>query len=239
MDCDEGADTSHIRVLPDTCVELFINYTSAPVAIINNQLYKRSILTFRMSRPMDVQMRKGTGCLAICFHPGMAYKFFHVPMHVLTNTTTALSDLWGHVAAEIEDKLACTSDNETRADLAQKQLLQRLDMEEQDLRVVNCLKLAQLSGGLIPISNLTNNASLSQRHLSRKFQQQVGLSPNEYLRVCRFIRSLEHLKKYPVLSLTEVAYESGYFDQAHFNRDYKTYTGQTPGEVVRARNILY
>ncbi|MHA4807351.1 DUF6597 domain-containing transcriptional factor [Flavitalea flava] len=98
MDCDADADTSHIRVLPDTCVELFVNYTSTPVAIIGNELYKRSIITFRMSRPMDVQMRKGAGCLAICFHPGMAYMFFQVPMHVLTDTTAALSDIWNGLA---------------------------------------------------------------------------------------------------------------------------------------------
>ena len=84
MDCDNDADTSHIRVLPDTCVELFINYTTSPVAIIENVLHERSIVTARMSRPMDVQMRKGAGCLAVCFHPGMAYKFFSVPMHVIS-----------------------------------------------------------------------------------------------------------------------------------------------------------
>jgi len=56
MDCDADADTSHVRVLPDTCVELFVNFTSTPVAIIGDQLYKRSIISFRMSRSIDVQM---------------------------------------------------------------------------------------------------------------------------------------------------------------------------------------
>lgn len=60
MECDDDADTSYIRVLPDACVELFLNYTSTPVAIISNKLHQRSIVTFRMSRPKDVQMRKGT-----------------------------------------------------------------------------------------------------------------------------------------------------------------------------------
>ncbi|WP_431213421.1 hypothetical protein ACQ86N_00280 [Puia sp. P3] len=45
MDCDADADTDHIRVLPDTCVELFVNFTSTPVAIIGDQLYKRSIVS--------------------------------------------------------------------------------------------------------------------------------------------------------------------------------------------------
>src|SRR5918993_3486735 len=94
MDCDLDADTRHIRVLPDACVELFLNYTSTPVAIIGNEAYNRSIITFRMSRPMDVQMRKGSGCLAICFHPGRAYRFLHLPMNVVTDTTVLLDDIW-------------------------------------------------------------------------------------------------------------------------------------------------
>jgi AraC-like DNA-binding protein len=97
----------------------------------------------------------------------------------------------------------------------------------------------RLSEGLIPVGRLVSETGLSQRHLSRKFQEYVGLSPKEYLRVSRFIHSLDHLKRYPVFSLTEVAYKSGYYDQAHFIRDYKDYTGYTPGQVVRAWHILY
>nr|WP_250318120.1 helix-turn-helix domain-containing protein [Pedobacter sp. B4-66] len=192
-----------------------------------------------MSRPMDVQMRKGAGCLAICFYPGMAYSFFQVPMHTLTDTTIALSDVWSGVAVEIEDKLAGICNNNERVDLVQKYLLQQLVFDKKDLQVAYCLDQAQLSGGLVSLSKLTNDIGLSQRHLSRKFQQCVGLSPKEYLCVCRFIHSLNHLKKYPTLSLTEVAYESGYYDQAHFNRDYKVYTGHSPGEVVHAPHIFY
>lgn len=239
MDCDEGADTSSIRVLPDTCVELFINYTDTPVAIIGDELHKRSIITFRMSRPMNVQMRKGAGCLAICFYPGMAYKFFQVPMHKLSDTTTALSDLWSDLAEEIEDKLACARNNETRISIAQEYLLQQLASDKKDMHLDYCLQQVKLSGGLVSVTKLTNDAGISQRHLLRKFQQFIGLSPKEYLRVYRFIKSLHHMKEHPVLSLTEIAYKSGYYDQAHFNRDYKVYTGYAPGELTHAHDILY
>lgn len=239
MDCEEDVDTNHIRVLPDTCVELFVNYTNTPVAIIGNELYNRSIVTFRMSRHSDVQMRKGAGCVAICFYPGMAYRFIQLPMHVLADRTLALSDLWHSMAAEIESKLADARNHKERAVIVQKYLLRLLAQNECDQQVAYCLGKIQRSSGHIPVSQLTSDTGLSQRHLSRKFQQIVGLSPKEYLRVCRFIKSLDHLKKYPLLSLTEVAYESGYYDQAHFNRDYKTFTGHTPGQVALATHILY
>jgi len=236
---DGDTDNSHIRVLPDTCVELFINYTEKPIAIIDQKMHRGSIITCRMSKPMDIQMRKGNGCLAICFHPGMAYQFFTVPMHALTDTTVPLSELWKHKVVEIEEKLAVAFDNDSRAEIAQHYLLRQLAFDKKDLQIGLCLKQVQASGSLAAVSDLTNTVGISQRHLSRKFREYVGLPPKEYLRVSRFIQSLQYLKKYPAHSLTEIGYQSGYYDQSHFNRDYKAYTGHTPGELICAHHILY
>jgi len=239
MDCEDGADTNHIRVLPDTCVELFVNYTSTPLAVIGNDVYHRSIVTSRMSRYSDVQMRKGAGCIAICFYPGEAYRFFNLPMHQLADKTLVLSDLWNGMAGEIESKLSDACSHKERSAILQKYLLQQLIRNERDQQVAECLRKIQRSAGHIFVSQLSTDTGLSQRHLSRKFLQIVGLSPKEYLRVFRFIRSLDHLKKYPLLSLTEVAYQSAYYDQAHFIRDFKSFTGHTPGQVALSSHILY
>jgi AraC-like DNA-binding protein len=238
MHCDEDSDTQQILVLPDACVELFISYTETPVAIIGNQLHKRSIVTFRMSRPMDVQMRKGSGCLAICFYPGMAYQFFELPMQEYSNSTTALTELWKEGAEEMEYKLAHAGDNDLRIDILQQYLLQKKSRTTDDRQINFCLQQIQNSDKTT-VANLAGDTGLSQRHLARKFQQCIGLSPKEYLSVNRFIRSLQYLKKHPQLSLTEIAYESGYYDQAHFIRDYKCYAAHTPGEVAKLPHILY
>ena len=239
MDCDEDADTRHIRVLPDTCVELFINYTSTPIAVISNELHKRSIVTFRMTKPVDVQMRKGSGCLAVCFRPGMAYSFFQLPMHLLSDSTTALSDIWNNKAAEIENQLADALDNYSRVHILQKYLLGMLAGNTQDSHTAICLNRIQSAPDVSTVAELADYTGLSQRHLSRKFQKHVGLPPKEYMRVCRFLRSLSQLKKHPHLSLTTIAHESGYYDQAHFIREYKAFTGHAPGEVLKAKHILY
>jgi AraC-like DNA-binding protein len=239
MECNDDADTNYIRVLPDACVELFLNYTTTPVAIIDNQLYKNSIATFRMSRPVDVHMRKGQGVVAICFHAGMAYEFIRIPMNALSDSTVALADIWGCVTEEMEDKMASSPHNEARIGLIQKYLIKMLGNGNEDRQLTYCLRQMQLSAGEISAGKLAADAGLSLRHLARKFQEHIGLSPKEYLRVSRFIRSLDHLKRYPAQSLTEIAYESGYYDQAHFIRDYKDYTGYTPGQIIKSPHILY
>lgn len=239
MDCENDMDLNQIRVLPDTCVELFLNYTNAPIATINNEVHHRSIVTFRMNSYADVQMRKGAGCLAICFYPGMAYRFFNFPMQELANKTLALSDLWNVKSAEIESQLADTFDHKERAFIVQKYLLQLLIHSKYDQQTAYCLAKITQSTNLLSVSQLTHAIGSSQRHLSRKFQQLVGLSPKEYLQMYRFAKSLQYLKKYPSYSLTEIAYKSEYYDQAHFNRDYKAFTGHTPKQVALAKHIVY
>jgi AraC-like DNA-binding protein len=86
---------------------------------------------------------------------------------------------------------------------------------------------------------LSEKINISQRQLSRRFNSYVGISPKEFIRTNRFIYSLKHLKKYPAINLTEIAYESGYYDQAHFIRECKEFSGLTPGELIASENIIY
>ncbi|CAG5000943.1 hypothetical protein DYBT9275_02563 [Dyadobacter sp. CECT 9275] len=239
MECDGEADWSQVRVLPDACVELFLNYTDTPIAMIAGQLYRRSIISCRISRPAEVQMRKGSGCLAICFHPGMAYPFVQMPMYLFKDTTVNFFDIGNNMATELEEKLADLPDHEKRISMVQEFLLAQLKYGRQDLQVTYCLNQVQHSHRAVTVSKLAAETGLSQRQLVRKFQQSVGLSPKEYLGVCRFINSLQYLEKYPCVSLTEVAYLSGYYDQAHFIRDYKHYAGCSPGKVATASHILF
>jgi AraC-like DNA-binding protein len=237
MECDSGADTNHIRVLPDTCVEIFLNYTSTPVAIIGQELHQQSIVSSRSNKPMDVQMRKGAGCLAVCFFPGMAYPFFRIPMHELSNSTIPLAELWNGDAGELEDALGFAVSNEQRSLLVQQFLLEILNRSTKVVPIAGLLRRHMICGSM-QVSSMRDITGYSQRHLARIFQQQVGLAPLEFLRVSRFIRSLDHLKDCPHYTLTEVAYKSGYYDQAHFIRDCKNYSGLTPGELLQTENVL-
>lgn len=239
MDCEGDTDTCHITVLPDACVELFVNYSTTPLAIIDHEIYHQSIVSARMTRPISVQMRKGAGCIAVCFYPGMAHRFFNVAMHELTDKNTSLNDLWKGLTPALEERLANTPGDNERVALLQHYLVQQCNKENGDAVLAYCLSQAHAIKDLLPVSQLVNATGISQRQLARKFQQYVGVSPKEYLSVTRFVRALEQLKKYPELSLTQIAYESGYYDQAHFNRDFKNYTGLAPGDVARAAHVLY
>lgn len=135
--------------------------------------------------------------------------------------------------------MADATHNQARVEIVQQLLTEQMAGRYDDLHLVYCLDRAKLNREPLTVKQLAESVGLSQRQLSRRFQQSVGLSPKEYLRVSRFTQSLQHLKRYPAYSLTEIAYESNYFDQAHFIRDYKEYTGYTPGGVIKSSDIVY
>lgn len=230
------------RVVPDTCVELFINYTSTSLATIsNNKNFKsgHSFVVSRMSSYMDVEMQPGSGCIAICFNPGTAYHFFPLPMNEVTDSVVGTEHLWGNATYELEERVADAHTNDERVSIIQQYLIQQLVKKQQpDKAIAHCLWQINLYKGQFTLNQLSNETGISLRQLGRRFNNCVGLSPKEYTRINRFLHSLVQLKKYPAISLTEVAYESGYYDQAHFIHDCKSYSGYSPGELLVTPNIL-
>src|SRR4029079_6733435 len=120
---------SDFRVLPDTCVELFINYTSNKIATIQTgSLFDSagSFLTSRMNTFMDVRLLPRSASIAICFIPGAAWHFFDLPMREITDKNISLADLWGRSVPELEEKIAACANNPERVAMIQSFLLELL-----------------------------------------------------------------------------------------------------------------
>ncbi len=161
-------------------------------------------------------------------------------MHEVSDSVTGTAHLWKSAATELEEQVAAATGNEQRVAIIQRYLIQQLVKKQQpDKAVTFCLWQINHYKGQLSLNQLSNETGISLRQLGRRFNNCVGLSPKEYTRISRFIHSLKQLKKYPAISLTEVAYESGYYDQSHFIHDCKEYSGLTPGELVVAPNVLH
>lgn len=234
-------DLSHFRVLPDACVEVFINCGPSPLANIGAGAeavtYKHSIINFRMKSYADVRMLAGARCIAICFQPAAAARFFPFPVGIGGSVLT-LDDAWKRAGLQLEEQVALAADDDSRVAIIQQYFEQLLISNPGfDKSVEYCLWQVNLYKGQLTANQLADKTGLSQRQLSRRFGKMVGISPKEYLRVSRFIHSLDGIKK--STALTEVGYEHGYYDQAHFIHDYKEFAGMTPGELREATNVLY
>ncbi|MFM2652319.1 helix-turn-helix domain-containing protein, partial [Vibrio alginolyticus] len=79
--------------------------------------------------------------------------------------------------------------------------------------------------------------TISQRQRERNFQKWLGITPKHYQRIKRVKHTLEQLRAQPDLTLSELALEQGFSDQAHMTRECKQIARMTPKQYVRKRNL--
>jgi AraC-like DNA-binding protein len=81
------------------------------------------------------------------------------------------------------------------------------------------------------IENVASRYGITSRYLQKLFLQYTGLTPKLYTKIHRFQSSLA-LVAQKEAPLTSIAYDCGYFDQSHFIRDFKAFTGTTPSDYA-------
>ncbi len=84
------------------------------------------------------------------------------------------------------------------------------------------------------LSQLLENLHLTERTFQRLFKKYVGITANEYRRICQHYFAFSQLKGGHFERLTEVAYTNGYFDQSHYIRSFKEFTNTTPNEYLQS-----
>ena len=89
------------------------------------------------------------------------------------------------------------------------------------------------TGGRVSIGALVGEVGFSQKHLIGQFRDETRRSPKTLARVLRFGRAIRMIKSGGGARLAEIAQDCGYYDQAHFSRDFRVFAGVTPTELVR------
>ncbi|MCH9812595.1 MAG: helix-turn-helix domain-containing protein [Epsilonproteobacteria bacterium] len=101
-----------------------------------------------------------------------------------------------------------------------------------DMRILDLVEMIVLSGGSIEMEALEEQCGLSSRQIERLFHFHVGLTPKKFARIMRFFDTHKYLTKEGIDNLCLKVLHKGYYDQAHFNREYKALTGIHPTSEV-------
>lgn len=179
-----------------------------------------------------------TDMLGIRFRTGGVIAFTQIPVSGFLNRLIPVEDVFGQVMKKWESLLI-----EKKTDQERIQLLDRLLVKEvrplpadwEALKMaINLFKTGTEDSSLQLICHRTG---WHYKKLERTFLKAVGYTPKHYGRITRFNRAIRKMKN-GTLSLTEIGYDCGYFDQSHFIRDFHQFAGTTPGHFQSEEHMI-
>jgi AraC-like DNA-binding protein len=164
----------------------------------------------------------------ILFQPTGLSRLFGIDMRSLVNQDPAASDVLGKAAAKLGDAVRSAADFPSRVLAAEQWLGALLNSRGNDEPIGHASRLLIATRGQMRIDDIVGRSGLSARHFQRRFAEQVGLTPKSYARLIRFDRALVMHREMPKRPWTDILHELGYFDQAHFIREFRTLLGIVP-----------
>lgn len=222
------------NILPDTSLVIAFRFSGAVTATIDGaqQVLASSVLSGIRRSSRSMAYAKGTANLLVVFHEAGAAAFFREPLHELSDISMSLDTLMkGSEVAAIEEQLATADDHPQRISLIEKWMLSKLKVPAPDPLVQHAIQKIQLTHGTIRMKDLASSLYISQDAFEKRFRRQSGASPKQFSSIVRIKHLIDGYSQ--ASSLTDAALSAGYFDQAHFIKDFKAFTGKTPQDFFR------
>jgi AraC-like DNA-binding protein len=161
---------------------------------------------------------------------------FGLPMHELTNRVIELDHLLGREAEELVERMWERRGWEERFEFLDAAIAARAARaREHSPGVAWAWGRLRATHGRARVRALADELGWSHRRLIARFREQVGMPPKAIGRILRFDRVARLLLDVETPRLAEVAYDCGYYDQAHLNRDFRDFAGTTPGDYLARR----
>jgi AraC-like DNA-binding protein len=232
LDDDGNSGNSRQRIIPDGCMEMIFHYGDLYKQYFEDGesiIQPRSFIFGQITRYIEIEPTGISGIVAVRFLPEGLVPFLDIPVSTLVNRAVSLTDIFGEKGKRLEQEIILAESNGERIKLLENFLLSQLtDPKTIDNITRACVETIFKSRGQLDVKNVAGKIKINRRNIERRFASAVGLSPKLLSRLVRLQATLKMLEQKKFSNLTSLAYENGYYDQAHFIRDFKEFTGVSP-----------
>lgn len=193
-------------------------------------LQDRVLFAGQLTRAVKLVPRGYARIVGAHLRPHAAHALFGVPQREMSDAIVDLRNVHRKLARRLHDDVVGQPSGEAMVaalDTAIGSEAARVRIEGPTAAAV---ALATGRKGLVQVADLADQLGLSARQIERLFDERVGLSPKFFLRVVRFqevLRGIRHQTNGTTWAVR--AAEHGFYDQAHFIRDFKMFVGESPG----------
>ena len=220
------------RIVPTGLIEWSFYLGDKPTSLDQSKSFSgHSILTGQLKNHFDIRISGRLSLFSVYFYPHGLAPFLNIPVKELQNQSVPMSYLHGKDVSQVEEQLASTHSFHQRITILENFLHKRLKKQKQnpdDRRVAYSIRLINQTRGQIGIDHLASSVCLSRKQFERIFLRHAGTSPKQFLRIVRFQHALLRKKDSQLSSLTELAYDCGYYDQSHMISEFFNFSGKSP-----------
>lgn len=231
----ESNNKSSNRLLPDTSVVAAIRLRGNVQLKANNgniYLPMLSISGLRSTYRI-AEYESNSANILVQFKEGGAAAFVDLPMHELFESNIALDQIFhSSDLMKLQEQLNVHGSTQVKVNLIQQFLVSKLRYQKTDLLIASAVGKIKLTNGLLSVKKLAENFHLSLDPFEKRFRKIVGATPKQFSDIIRMKALIARAQ--PSNPLIDSALNAGFFDQSHFIRNFKKFTGQTPGDFFRA-----
>lgn len=231
------------KIIPDSFIEMTFNfgdkikrYTSENTFVTH---YNAMVMGQR-TKPYYIEPMGNVDTFAICFYPHGFANFVNISLENLVDKEIAITKLFGELPAKkLEQKIGNASNTPKRIKIIEEFLLNKLNEHTTiDSIVKKTVDILISTNGSSSIHTILKQDLSKRRQLERNFKKQIGISPKQLGKVIRLQAALKIMLEDNADNLTNIAYRSDYFDQAHFIKDFKKFIGTTPKDFLKNENMM-
>jgi AraC-like DNA-binding protein len=230
----EAVEETERTLLPETGIVLGVRYAGSATLIENGSAHAVPTNTITGLRSTARRMRTsaGGGMVVAKFREMGAHAFLAEPLHYMYGATRALEQCLAPAdVAAMSRSVALADEGRERVSIFERFLVARCTGREPDPEVAEALRAIHADPGAVRMRALAKRVGLSQDAFEKRFRRVVGMSPKAFVSLVHFRRALDAYPRARA-TLTELAVDTGFYDQSHFIRRFRTVTGAPPGRVL-------
>lgn len=240
----EGYTQPHAkeRIMPDGSMQVIIDLREDQIRIYDREnpercdRYPGAVFTGPRSQFEIIDTAGQASVMGIHFRSGGAARFLRMPLNELQNQVVSLDCLWGKAGTDFRTRVLEAPTPEAKLQTFEQCLMEQcVKPLERHPAVRGALHFIDRSFPGLSIGDLTTRIGISRRRFIQVFSEEIGLAPKLFCRVHRFQQVLHSTHGKEEIDWADVALSCGYFDQAHFNHDFREFSGMNPSTYLKRR----